>query len=185
MFQSLNSGYPDTRLWPIFRIIYSGPLMAVVPPLSLSPRFPRPSSMSSATLPVRAYLSPPLASFPSVVLFSCLPPSSAGCHPPSARTDWRPVPCCSCCPFQCPDGCGRAPPDLCGWRYLARVLVEGLRRRRPRNGLESLVSLPGVARVACLLQRTLEFPLDSCGARETAPPAMVLSLSSRRQASPG
>ena len=23
------------------------------------------------------------------------------------------------------------PPDLCGWRYLARVLVEGLRRRRP------------------------------------------------------
>ena len=26
---------------------------------------------------------------------------------------------------------GLPPPDLCGWRYLARVLVEGLRRRRP------------------------------------------------------
>ena len=41
-FQSPNSGSPDTRLWPIFRIIYFGPLMAVVPPSLPSPEIPLP-----------------------------------------------------------------------------------------------------------------------------------------------
>ena len=41
----------------------------------------------------------------------------------------------------------------------------------PRNGRESLVSSPVVARVACLLRCTLELPLNSCGARlSSAPP---------------
>ena len=63
--------------------------------------------------------------------------------------------------------CRFAPPPLtcavggtwlgCWWRGE----VDGA----PRDGLESLVSLPGVARVACLLQSTLEFPLDSCNDR--------------------
>ena len=130
-FQSPNSGYPDTRLWPIYRIIYSGPIDGCGPP-SLPPRDFPVRAPCLQTLCPRVHLSlpflPPLRPLFRLVVF---PPSSAGCHPPSARTDWRPVPCCSCCPFQCPDGCGRAPPDLCGWRYLARVLVGGIRRRRP------------------------------------------------------
>ena len=109
-FQSPNIGYPDTKLWPIFRIMYYGSLMDVVPPLSPPTRFPRPSSMSPDKFPTHAYLSPPLSSSPSVFRLFVFPPSSAGCHPPSARPDWRPVTCCPWCSSQCPDVCGFSPP---------------------------------------------------------------------------
>ena len=74
LFQSPNSAYPDTKLCPLFRIMYYVPVMAVVPPLSPPPRFPRPSSMSPNKLPTRAYLSPPLASSLSVFIYLSSPP---------------------------------------------------------------------------------------------------------------
>ena len=40
----------------------------------------------------------------------------------------------------------------------------------PRKGRGSLVLSPVVTRVACLLRCTLEFPLDSCGARLSSSP---------------
>ena len=43
-------------------------------------------SALEATFPTRAYLSLPLASSPSVFCLFVVPPSSAGCHPPSAHT---------------------------------------------------------------------------------------------------
>ena len=94
-------------------------------PLSPPQRFPFPSSMSPNNLPARASLSPPLASSPSVFRLFDVPPSSAGCHPPSTHiTDWRPVPCCPWCPVQCPNFWGFDPPTCaagstwlgCGWR---------------------------------------------------------------------
>ena len=68
LFQTLNIGYPDTRLWPIFSTIYSGPIDGCGPP-SLSP--PRDSPVRAPclhpTLPARASLSllllPPLRPF--------------------------------------------------------------------------------------------------------------------------
>ena len=102
-------GSPDTILWPIFIIMCYGALMDVVPPLSpprdspvrapcLQPLFPR--------MHLSLLLLPPLRPF--VVYFR--PPSSAGCHPPSARTtDWRPVPCCPRCPVQRPNVEGLPP----------------------------------------------------------------------------
>ena len=102
------------------------PLMDLVPPLSPPPpRFPLLSSVSPNNLPARASLSPPLASSPSVFRLFAVLPSSAVCHPPSARTtDWRPVPCCPWCPVQCPNFWGFDPPTCaarstwlgCGWR---------------------------------------------------------------------
>ena len=40
---------------------------------------------------------------------------------------------------------GLPPPDLCSWWYVARVWVEGRRRRRPRDGIEFLDALTDVA----------------------------------------
>ena len=59
----------------------------------------------------------------------------------------------------------------CGWR------AEG--DGSPRDGLESLDSLAGVARVS-VPSSTLEFPLDSCGAcLSVCPPPLPLSLYNR------
>ena len=58
----------------LIRIVYYAPVMVVVPPLSPLPRLPRPSSMSTATLPVRASISPTLASSPSVFRLFVFPP---------------------------------------------------------------------------------------------------------------
>ena len=102
------------------------------------PIFPRPSSMSPEKLLACESLSPPLAFSLSVFRLCAAPPSSAGCHPPSVPADWRPVPCFPWCPGQCPEFWGFAPPDLCGWRYLARVWVEGSTRRCPPDGIEVL-----------------------------------------------
>ena len=46
--------------------------------------------------------------------------------------------------------CTCSPLDLCGWLYLARVLVEGLKETAlsALSGVSRLVSLPGVARVS-------------------------------------
>ena len=116
---SLLGGFSKTRTAaiqsldsvPIFRIMCYVSLMALVPP----PDIPPPELHVSKNLPAHASLSPPLASSPSVFRLFTVPPSSAGCHPPSVRmTDWRPVPCCPWFPFQCPDVWGFAPPDLCG-----------------------------------------------------------------------
>ena len=91
-------------------------------PLQYSPAL---SSMSTTTFPGCASLSPPLASALSICRLFDVPPSSAGCHPPSSRmTDWRPVPCWPWCPVQRPDVWEYAPPTCsaggtwlgCGWR---------------------------------------------------------------------
>ena len=48
------------------------------------------------------------------------------------------LPLVSCPVSQC---LGVCPPDLCGWRYLSRVWVEGHRRRCPPDGLRSSMRL--------------------------------------------
>ena len=69
------------------RATFSCQLMALVPPSLLPLRFTRqPSSLPTKEICPRVHLSPPLASSPSVCrLFAAHPPSSAGCHLPSAR----------------------------------------------------------------------------------------------------
>ena len=120
MFQTSSSGYPDSRLWPIFRVKYVGLLIAVLPPLPPPPRFPRPISMSSVTLLARASLSPPLAFSPPVFSFRCRPPPGAPVSPAVLRNCLAAR--CHAVPCVLPSApiFWLAPPNLYGWRYLAR-----------------------------------------------------------------
>ena len=82
---------------------------------------------------------------------------------------------------------GVFPPDLCGWQYLDRVVVEGLRRRHPPAMFlnpSSLVSSSVVALVACRPDARGPSQFLRCP-RETAPPAIVVSPLSCRQSPPG
>ena len=116
------------------------PLMALAPP-SLPPPsqdYPARAPCLQTIFPrvhISLLLLPPLRPF---FVYLPSPPVApvVTCRPPVS--DWRPVPCCPWCPVQCPVVWGFAPPppDLCGWRYLARVWVEGRRRLCPPDGLE-------------------------------------------------
>ena len=60
LFQTLNSGYPDTRLWPIFSTIYSGPIdgcgPSSLPPPEITPSVLHVSShFSRACIPLSSY----------------------------------------------------------------------------------------------------------------------------------
>ena len=95
-------------------------------PLSPPHDIPPAQTPCLQTIFPRVHLSLPSSCLLSVRFsFICRLPSSAGCHPPSARKpDWWPVPCCPWCPGQCPDVWGFAPPTCvaggtwlgCGWR---------------------------------------------------------------------
>ena len=171
--QTLDSGL-------IFSTIYDCPIDGFWSPLPPPPKIPPPvlyvfKHFSRACIP----LSPPLASSPSVFrLFGRLL-SSAVCHPPSARNCLAAGAMLLLLSFPVNRWlCACSPLDLCGWQYLARVLVEGLKETAPSalSGVSRLVArrrpvivarvlcLPGVSGVLCR-PLTPKFPLDSCGAR--------------------
>ena len=64
---------------------------------------------------------------------------------------------------------GVCPPDLCGWRYLARVWVEGRRRRSPPGGLEVL-NVSRHTDWTTEVSFALLTPLDHLGDRLCLPP---------------
>ena len=133
--------------------------------------------MSFANFTARASLSTSLSSSPSVFRLFAATPSSAGCHPLSARTtDWRPVLCCLWCPDQCPNVWGFAPPTCaaggtwlgCGWRGIGddappMVLRSSMRLAIPTGSTE--------------VSSALLTPLDHLGARLCLPPPPPLPLS--------
>ena len=101
-------------------------MMVLVLPSPPPPRFP-PSSFFTANLPARVFLTPPLSSSLFVCCYAVLPPGApvVTCRPLVWLTGGR---------FHVVSAsrCFMAfLPNLCSWWYLARVLVEGRRRRRP------------------------------------------------------
>ena len=142
-------GYPDTRLWPIFRIIYSGPFMAVVPPLSPPRDFPVRAPCLQPLCP-RVHLSllllSPLCPLFRLVVFPPVAPVVT--HRPPELTGGR----CHAAPVvlsSFPMGVGVHPPTCAAGGTWLGCWWRGLGDGSPCNGLESLISLPVVARVAC------------------------------------
>ena len=128
---------PQTAAWSIsrlypskFRLLFSCPMMVLVPPPPPSPpsNIP-PGSLPIAVRPFPLYFSPLPPLCPC--LFIWLSPSSSVWSPVVRTADfsgglltnalsWFPASRMKVCP-----------PDLCGWWYLDWVWVEGRRRRRP------------------------------------------------------
>ena len=135
--------------------------------------------MSTATLPARASLSPPLASSSSDFRLFVFPPvAPVVTRRPLELTGGR----CHAAPgvlSRVPMFVGVSPLTCAAGGTWLGCRWRGLGDGAPRNGLESLVLLPGVAWVACLLQLTLELPLDSCGAHLYSTPPLPLSLYNR------
>ena len=156
--------------------------MTVVPPLSPPPRDSpvRAPCLQTLCPPVHPSLSSSCLLSVHFSFSSRRPPQKRRLSPAVCPPGWRPVP--KTAPgvlSKCPDdGCGRAPPpDLCGWQYLVRVLVEGLRRRRPPDGR---VVLNASRHTDRSIFRALDTP------RSSRPPQWsgVPRLSSLRQSSP-
>ena len=65
---------------------------------------------------------------------------------------------------------GVCPPDLCGWRYLAWVWVEGHRRRCPPDGLEVFNASRHTERINSSIFRALDSPRSYWCSSLSAPP---------------
>ena len=106
---------------------------------------------------------PPLRPF---FVYCSVHPSSAGCHPQSARTWLAAGSMLPLVSFPVSPCLGVCPPDLCGWRYLAWVWVGGVGDGAPPMFLLSSMRCRHTGRVSSALLK----PLDYLGARLCLPP---------------
>ena len=158
---------------PLFRIMCYVPLMALVP--SLSPLQDSPARAPCLhTICSRVHLSllllPPLRPF--FVYLSSPPVAQVVTRRPLELTGGR----CHAAPgvlSSVPMFEVLPPPNLCGWWYLARVWVEGRRRRCPSDDLDIFNASYHTSQINRSIFGALDSPQSSWCSSLSAPPQMV------------